>query len=101
MTEPVIDTSILIDYMRGRTQAITWLDATRTSVGLFTHTVVAGELLIGARDRRDQQQIDQLLSLFTVLPANETDSLVAVDYVRRFRLSHGVGFLDCQIAATC
>ena len=101
MTEPIVDTSILVDYMRGHPQAIAWLNALRTSSILITHAVVAGELLIGARDRREQQQIDHLLATCNVLPANEADSLTAVDYVRQFRLSHGVGLLDCLIAATC
>lgn len=101
MTEPVIDTSILIDYMRGHTAATAWLDATRLSVGLFTHAIVAAELLKGARDRREQQHIDRFLTRFTVLPATDADSLAGVDLVRQFHLSHSVGVLDCLIAATC
>ena len=101
MTEPIIDTSILVDYLRGHPDAIAWLHATRAAGGLFTHAVAAGELLIGARDRLEQQQIDRFLSTFTVLPSNEADALAAIDYVRRFRLSHGVGLLDCLMGATC
>jgi hypothetical protein len=101
MTEPVVDTSILVDYLRGHAQVTAWLNSQQVAGGLFTHTVVAAELLLGARDRREQQQVDRLLSRFTVLSANEQDSFAAVDYVRQFRLSHGVGVLDCVIAATC
>jgi predicted nucleic acid-binding protein len=101
VTDPVIDTSVLVDYLRGHRQAIAWLDALRAGGGLHTHAVVAGELLVGARDRRELQQLDRFLATFTVIPANEADSLTAVDYVRQFRLSHGVGLLDCVIAATC
>jgi predicted nucleic acid-binding protein len=101
MTDPVIDTSILVDYLRGHQQAIPWLDGLRTKGALFTHAVAAAELLIGARDRRELQQLDAFLATFTIIPANEADSLTAVDYVRRFHLSHGVGLLDCVIAATC
>jgi predicted nucleic acid-binding protein len=101
MTEPIVDTSILIDYMRGDARAIAWLDATRATSGLFTHAIAAAELLKGARDRGEQRQIDRFLARFTVLPSNEADSLVAVDYVRQFWLSHAVGVLDCLLAATC
>jgi predicted nucleic acid-binding protein len=101
MTEPIIDTSILVDYPRGHQGAIAWLGAAQSAGGLFTHAVVAGELLIGARDRRELQQIDRFLTAFTVVPSNEADSLAAVDYVRKFHLSHGVGLLDCLIGATC
>jgi predicted nucleic acid-binding protein len=101
MTEPIIDTSILIDYMRGHAQAIAWLNVTRASSGLFTHAIVAAELLKGARDRREQQQIDRFLNRFIVLPMNEADSMLAIDYVRQFHLSLSVGVLDCLLAATC
>jgi predicted nucleic acid-binding protein len=101
VTDPVIDTSVLVDYLRGHQKAIIWLDGLRASGGLHTHAVVAGELLIGARDRRELQQLDRFLANFTIIPANEADSLTAVDYVRHFHLSQGVGLLDCVIAATC
>lgn len=101
MTDSIIDTSVLVDYLRGHQQAIAWLDALRAAGGLHTHAIAAGELLIGARDRRELQQLDRFLSAFTIIPANEADSLSAVDYIRQFRLSHGVGLLDCVIDATC
>jgi predicted nucleic acid-binding protein len=101
MTEPIIDTAILVDYLRGHAQAIAWLDGLMQSSGLFTHAFSAGELLIGARDRREQQQVDAFLKRFTIIPATDADSLAGVDYVRQLHLSHGVGLVDCVIGATC
>ncbi|MDB5172738.1 MAG: hypothetical protein JWN51_1511 [Phycisphaerales bacterium] len=60
--------------------------------------MVAAELIAGARDKREQAFIESFLASFqTVSPS---DALGALDFYRRFHLSHGVDWPDCQIAAT-
>jgi hypothetical protein len=65
-----------------------------------THLLVAAELLTGARDKTEQMLIDSFLQSFSLALPNEADGLVALDLYRQFRLSHGVDWPDCQIAAT-
>lgn len=62
--------------------------------------LVAAELLTGARDRNEQNLIDSFLNNFDLALPNESDSQFALDLYRQFRLSHGVDWPDCQIAAT-
>jgi predicted nucleic acid-binding protein len=57
-------------------------------------------LLTGARDKTEQNLIDSFLQSFDLAVPNETDGLSALDLYRQFRLSHGVDWPDCQIAAT-
>jgi predicted nucleic acid-binding protein len=67
---------------------------------VVTHVVVAAEVLTGARDKREQAMIDSFLGQFTILSSDEADGLAALNLYRAFRLSHGVDWPDCQIAAT-
>src|ERR1019366_9627453 len=99
MPSLLIDTSILIDHLRGRAEATAFLTQTRSSVGLLTSVVVAAEVLTGAYDAREQREIDRLLADFRVEPIDATDSLLALDLLREHRLARGIGWLDCLIAA--
>jgi predicted nucleic acid-binding protein len=58
------------------------------------------ELLAGCRNSREQRAVERELNLYTTAWLDETISQTAIDLYKRFHLSHGVGFLDCLIAAT-
>jgi tRNA(fMet)-specific endonuclease VapC len=96
----MFDSSVLIDCLRGRPDAIGFLAAQSAAGRPRTHRVVVAELLTGARNNAEQRLIDSFLQGFDLSLPNEPDGLVALDLYRRFRLSHGVDWPDCQIAAT-
>jgi predicted nucleic acid-binding protein len=96
----MLDSSILIDCLRCRADAVAFL-ATQSAAGrLRTHLLVAAELLTGARDMGEQNLIDSFLQSFDLAVPNESDGLFALALYRQFRLSHGVDWPDSQIAAT-
>jgi predicted nucleic acid-binding protein len=83
MTGGIIDSSILIDCLRGRAEAISFL-AVQSSTGRpRTHLLVAAELLTGARDRSEQNLIDSFLQTFDLTFPNEADGLTALDLYRQ------------------
>lgn len=100
MTGGIIDSSVLIDCPRGRPGAISFLAAQSALGRLRTHLLVAAELLTGARDKNEQNVIDSFVQTFELSMPNETDGLTALNLYRQVRLSHGVDWPDCQIAAT-
>lgn len=100
MSSSLIDSTVLIDYLRGRSEAVGYLDAVRSTEVQSTHIVVAAEVIEGARDAKDQAALATFLSTFNVVLPNEADSALSVDMLKGFRLSHGVGWPDCLIAAT-
>ena len=100
MTPGILDSSILIDCLRGRAEAISFVDALSVAGNARTHLIVAAELLTGARDAREQNLIDSFLQSFELTIPSEADGMAALDLYRRFRLSNGVDWPDCQIAAT-
>lgn len=96
----LIDTSVLIDVLRGRAEAVAFLESAGRGRGPTTHAIVVAELLAGARDAREQATIDSFLSAFEVVCPDEADALRALALYRQLRLTHGVDWPDCQIAAT-
>jgi len=100
MTSGIFDSSILIDCLRGRSDAIAFLAGKSGAVRARTHLLVAAELLTGARNKQEQNLIDSFLSNFDLAVPDEADGLAALHLYRQFRLSHGVDWPDCQIAAT-
>jgi predicted nucleic acid-binding protein len=100
MSKGLLDSSVLIDCLRGRGDAVAFLAAHSAGVRPATHVMVAAELIAGARDKREQELIESFLESFEIVPPNESDALTALELYKRFHLSHGVDWPDCQIAAT-
>jgi len=95
----LLDTSIFIDYLRGTETSKAWLS--NFSTGELAYSVVtAAELLAGCRNRREQDLVEKELALYPMIHISGAISHAALEWYRRFHLSHGVGFLDCLIAAS-
>lgn len=88
---------MLIDSLRGRPDAIVFLNAQSEIAQANTHIIVPAELLAGARDKREQTQIESFLDSFRLIVPTETDTLAALELFKTHHLSHGVDWPDCQI----
>jgi hypothetical protein len=95
----VVETTILVDYLRGETAAAEYLDEARTHGIRVCSAVTAAELIVGARDRSDLRKIRQLLARFHVEPISTADSTRALKWLTRYFHSHNIGFHDSLIAA--
>ncbi len=95
----LIDTAILIDYLRGNRDASAWLERFPAG-GLIVSVVTAAELLAGCRNRREQTLIEKELNSYPMMWISSGISQTAWEWYRQFHLSHGVGFLDCLIGAS-
>ncbi len=100
MSAPIIDTAILVDHLRKRPEAEAYILSVAPQ-GLYTHATAVGELLMGIRDKKELQALDDLLRPFQILQLSDVDSATSLTLLRQFKLSHGTGYLDCLIAATC
>src|SRR5882762_3132276 len=96
----IVDTDILIDAGRGVAQATSCLQAIEEQSALATSAVTQMELLVGSRNRKEQDGIEKFLSRFQVIKITSPASDMAVDLLRRYRLSHGFLIGDALIAAT-
>jgi predicted nucleic acid-binding protein len=96
----IVDTTLVIDFLRKRPEAVAFLEDLRIRRELETHPAVIAETLQGARDRREQNQIDAFFARFRVAEIEPADWVDSLARLRQFSLSHGVGWHDCLIAAT-
>ncbi|MFH1907739.1 MAG: type II toxin-antitoxin system VapC family toxin [Chloroflexota bacterium] len=96
----IVDTDVVIDAGRDIHEAITCLEQIERQASLAISVVSQMELIIGCRNKAELRTLDKFLSRFQVVKLNERISDVAVDLLRRYRLSHGLLIADALIAAT-
>jgi hypothetical protein len=96
----VIDTDVLIDHFRGLETATAYLATLPVGQRLTTDVTVM-ELYKGAASRDDLATIERFLerNRFSILPVSTSASRHAVQIVKRYALSHGIGLPDALIAA--
>jgi predicted nucleic acid-binding protein len=94
----LLDTSVLIDVLRGSQTAVAWL-ADLDEVPLCSE-ITRAEVLRGVRSP-ERTATERLLEALRWAPADETISRRAGELGRRHRRSHrGLGVADLLIAAT-
>src|ERR1700692_477801 len=95
----LVDTTILVDLLRGSDAAADFLDAARVEGGLICSAVTKAELIVGARNRAEMRAIDQLLARFRIEPIFPSDSTRSLNWLRKYYHGHGVGYHDCLLGA--
>ncbi|CAD5947952.1 Ribonuclease VapC10 [Planktothrix tepida] len=100
MKQILIDTDILIDVFRGIEPAINRLQDESHTALLSISVVTEMELMVGCRNKSEQQKLTVFLNNYVILKINESISDQAVELLRQYRLSHGLLIPDALIAAT-
>lgn len=96
----LVDTSVLIDYLRGRQQAATLLERERQDGPLHASEITRLEVLAGMRPR-EEQPTRALLSTLRWHPVDADVAEKAGELGRAWLASHGaIDGADLAIAAT-
>jgi predicted nucleic acid-binding protein len=95
----LIETTVLVDFLRGTMAAADYLDQARAEGALVCSQVTAAELIVGSRSRAELRHVRQLLARFQLEPITASDSSRALDWLGKHFHSRGVGFHDWLIAA--
>ena len=102
MSGPIlVDTDVLIDFLRGYGPAVSFVNDHSDRIVLSA--VVVAELYAGARGAKDdpeQTVLENLLSLFRVVPINNEIARLGGLYRRDYGPSHGISLPDALVAAT-
>ena len=94
----LLDTSILIDFLRGRAKAVRFIES--LSVPPISSEICRVELLQGLRPG-EQDAAEALEAAIEWVPVVEPIAVLAGELGRRWRPSHsGIGAADLVIAAT-
>ena len=94
----LVDTDVLIDFLRGNDQAITFINEFASNIVLSP--IVIAELYAGVKGAIELSVIDNFVSLFRVIPIDSEIARTGGLYKRDFSRSHGVGLADAILAAT-
>jgi len=96
----LVDSDVLIDFSRQRHEAMDWLRRLEAGSTIMISDITRMELMVGARDKKELAAIESTLGRFMALPHSENISRLAVDLVKKYRLSHGLLIPDALIAAS-
>jgi predicted nucleic acid-binding protein len=94
----LIDTDVLIDFLRGNEKAIAFIH--KHSSNIILSSIVVAELYAGVRGNDELIILENFISLFRVVPVTHKLARAGGLYKRDFGKSHGVGIADAIIAAT-
>ena len=94
----LIDTDVLVDYLRGQVNAVAYLES--VTERLMISAITVAELYAGVREGTERQALDMFLSAFEVVVVDQAISQQGGLYRRDLGKSHGVGLADALIAAT-
>ncbi len=94
----LIDTDVLIDYLRSNSQAVDFLE--NLTELLLISSITVAELYAGVREGKERATLDNFISVFEVVSIDENIAKLGGLYRRDYGKSHGVGLADALIAAT-
>ncbi len=102
MTTPptplLIDTDVLIDYLRGKQEAVDYVD--NLTAPLFLSVITVAKLYAGVRDGAERTKLDAFINAFSTVPLDREIGVTGGMYRRDYGKSHGTGLADALIAAT-
>ena len=94
----LVDTDVLVDVSRKNEAAIDFLDQLDDSWSMSIITAL--ELIVGARNKKEVNQIDQLVAVCFAIPLTTEIGNSSYGLLRQFAKSHGLRVFDSLIAAT-
>lgn len=96
----LIDSDVLIDVSRGVPEAVETLQRIESEDEPAISIVTQMELIVGCRDLRELRSLEKFLEAFRIFTLSEPVSDLAINLLRRYRLSHGLLLADSLIAAS-
>lgn len=102
MSKPIlVDTDVLIDFLRGHEQAVSFVNL--ESDRIILSSIVVAELYAGVRGGEgdaEQTTLEGFLSLFRVVHVTAAIARLGGLYKRDYGKSHGISLADAVVAAT-
>jgi predicted nucleic acid-binding protein len=99
MDNPVlVDTDVMVDFLRGSPKAVAFVQ--KNSIRIILSAIVAAELYAGVKGDDELDVLENLLSLFRIIPVSPALARAGGLYKSQYAKSHDVGLADAMIAAT-
>lgn len=98
----LLDTNIVIDFLRQRPPAVAYVGRMLDDhpTGVFLSTVTVAELYAGVREGQERRILAAFLSLFKLLPVDDTVAELGGLLKRDYQAAFKIDLPDALIAAT-
>lgn len=95
----LIDTDVLIDYLRGVELAVDYLQSTAAR-DLCLSAITVAELYAGVKEGKEKTILSHFFDAFEIFPITHDIATQGGLWRRDYGKSHGTGLVDALIAAT-
>lgn len=99
MVDAFVDTSIVIDLLRGYQPSLDWIESNEEVLGITRYVWL--EVIQGCANKQKQQLAVKMLQNFELQPITNEDAEWATKQLLTFHLKAGIDKIDCLIAAPC
>lgn len=100
MTHYLIDTDVLIDYLRATDKAIKFLEKTISTAICYLSSITVAELYAGIREGKEKHLFEKFLQAFEIISVDAEIAKLGGLYRRDFGKKSGTGLADALIAAS-
>src|SRR5438105_14590954 len=97
VTQLLIDTDVLVDYLHERKEAVLYLENLKEEILISSVTIA--ELYAGVREGKERLKLEAFLLAFEIIPIDKEIAIRGGLYRRDYGKSHGTGLADAIIAA--
>ena len=94
----LLDTDLLIDYLRGYPDAVSFVEANVAEACISAMNIA--ELYQCVRNGEEQTKLEKMISAMTSLPITAEIAGHGGLFSHDYRQTHGCGLADCLVAAT-
>ncbi len=97
-TKLLLDTDVIIEYLRNREPAVAFIESLEGI--LLVSVMTLAELFTGVKDAIEEAAIDDFLTPFEIISVGPDIAKQAGRYRQQYKQSHGTGMVDAILAAT-
>lgn len=98
MVTGIVETTVIVDFLRNYPPAITWMQ-TQMQPLLGITPIIWMEVIGGGPTKVKRVQAARLMKRFDMIDLISNDLDWAMQQQMAYELSHGVGMMDCLIAS--
>lgn len=94
----LLDTDVIIEYLRGRDEAIRYVESLEGD--LYISAITVAELYSGVKGIDEEAALERFLDAFEVIPVDRALARLGGLCRQRYRPAHGTGLADAIVAAS-
>ncbi|MGH2647960.1 MAG: type II toxin-antitoxin system VapC family toxin [Ginsengibacter sp.] len=96
----IIDADVMIEVLRKNYSAKSFIINEIGNGNIILSCITVAEILQGASNKENLQQLNKILKQYIVIPINYSISDIFSSLFQKYILSHGTGISDTSVAAT-